>query len=56
MIGKKVIISGMIIEVISDDEESWECRNISMKETEYIKKAVLKYAIKLGKAEVVTEQ
>ena len=55
MIGKKVIISGMAIEIISDDDERWECRNITTKETVFIKKAVLKNAIKLGKAEVISE-
>ncbi len=56
MIGKKVIISGMAIEIISDDEERWECSNITTKETVFIKKSVLKNAIKLGKAEVIKKQ
>ena len=55
MIGKKVMISGMAIEVISDDDERWECRNITTKEIIFIKKSVLKNAIKLGKAEVIEE-
>ena len=53
MIGKKVMISGMAIEVISDDDEQWECRNITTKEIIFIKKSVLKNAIKLGKAEII---
>ena len=55
MIGKKIMISGMVIEVISDNDEKWECRNITTKEIIFIKKSVLKNAIKLGKAEVVSE-
>jgi hypothetical protein len=55
MIGKKVIISGMAIEIIADDDERWVCRNITTKETVFIKKSVLKDAIKLAKAEVISE-
>ena len=55
MIGKKVIISGMAIEIISDDDERWECRNVTTKETVFIKKSILKNAIKLGKAEVTSD-
>ena len=54
MIGKKIIISGMDLEIISDDSERWECRNITTKETVFIKKSVLEDAIKLGKAEVIS--
>lgn len=55
MIGKKIIISGMAIEVVADNDDMWECRNITTKETVFIKKPVLKDAIKLGKAEVISE-
>lgn len=55
MIGKKVVISGMPIEIISDDDESWGCRNIRTQKTVFIKKSVLEGAIKLGKAEVISE-
>jgi hypothetical protein len=55
MIGKKIIISGMTIEVVSDVGESWETRNITTRETVFFKKSVLENAIKLGKAEVVQE-
>ena len=54
MIGKKIMISGMTIEIISDNDERWECRNITTKEIIFIKKSVLKDAIKLGKAEVLS--
>lgn len=55
MIGKKIMISGMAIEIISDDGERWETRNITTRETVFINKLVLKNAIKLGKAEVISE-
>ena len=53
MIGKKFMISGMAIEIISDDGERWETRNITTKETVFIDKSVLQKAIKLGKAEEI---
>jgi len=51
MIGKKLMISGMTIEIISDDSERWETRNITTKEIVFFDKLVLLNAIKLGKAE-----
>jgi hypothetical protein len=54
MIGKKIVISGMTIEVIAEDEERWECRNMTTKETVLMKKSVIENAIKLGKAEVIS--
>jgi len=51
MIGKKFVISGMVIEIISDDGDRWEVLNITTKETVYFNKVFLKDAIKLGKAE-----
>lgn len=54
-IGKKFIISGMIIEIVSDDSDRWETCNITTKETVFMNKIVLQNAIKLGKAEDVTE-
>ena len=56
LIGKTVMISGMIIEIISDDGDSWKTRNITTNEIVFMKKAVLQNAIKLGKAEEVSEQ
>ena len=53
MTGKKIMISGMTIEVISGDGERWVCRNITTKKTVFFKKQVLETAIKLGKAEVI---
>ncbi|NNG14665.1 MAG: hypothetical protein HKM22_05845 [Gammaproteobacteria bacterium] len=54
MIGKKFMISGMVIEIISDDNETWETRNITTKETVFFNKSVLEGAIKLGKAEEIS--
>ena len=54
-IGTKIIISGMRIEVVSDDGERWETRNVTTKETVFFDKSVLLNAIKLGKAEEVVE-
>ena len=55
MIGKKFMISGMAIEIVSDDGERWETRNITTKETVFINKVVLHNAIKLGKAEEISQ-
>ena len=55
MIGKKFMISGMVIEIVSDDGDRWETRNITTKETIFMNKIVLQNAIKLGKADEVTE-
>ena len=55
MIGKKYMVSGMAIEIISDDGERWEARNITTKETVFIDKSVLQNAITLGKAEEVMD-
>ena len=53
--GKKFIISGMTIEIISDAGERWETRNITTGEIVFFEKLVLINAIKLGKAEEVLE-
>jgi len=54
MIGKKFEIRGMVIEIISDDGDSWKTRNITTKETDLINKQVLQNAIRLGKAKEVS--
>ena len=54
MIGKKIILTGMNIEIVSDAGDRWEARNATTKETVFIDKLVLKNAIKLGKAEIVS--
>ncbi len=54
-IGKKFMISGMTIEIVSDDGERWETRNITTREIVFFDKLVLLNAIKLGKAEEIVE-
>lgn len=54
MIGKTFMISGMVIEIISDDGERWETRNTTTKETVFFDKSVFDRAIKLGKAEEIS--
>ena len=56
MIGKKIMISGMVIEIISDDGDRWETRNTTTNETVFMKKSVLQSAIRLGKAEEISDQ
>ena len=55
MIGKKFVISGMVIEIISDDSDRWKTLNITTKETVFFDKVFLKDAIKLGKAEETSD-
>lgn len=55
MIGRKFFISGMAIEIIADDGESWETRNTTTGQIVYMDKAVLERAVKLGKAEEIFE-
>ena len=45
----------MTIEIISDDGDKWITRNITTKKIVPFNKAVLKNAIKLGKAEEISE-
>ena len=54
LIGKTFVISGMSIEIVSDDDERYETRNITTKETIFFNKSVLQNAIKLGKAEEIS--
>ncbi|MCP5413373.1 MAG: hypothetical protein H6961_01945 [Chromatiaceae bacterium] len=56
MIGKKIRIAGMLIEIVSDDGENWSCRNVTMGEPLVMKKALIEKAIKLGQAEVVSNE
>jgi hypothetical protein len=53
LIGKRIVIAGMTIEVIAEDGERYETRNITTHETVFFNKPVLQNAIKLGKAEEV---
>ena len=54
MIGKKYKISGMTIEIISDDGERWKTHNVTTNEIIYFDKSTLEKAIKLGKTEELT--
>ena len=56
MIGKKFMISGMAIEIVSDDGERWQTQNITTKQTVFFNKLILQNAIKLGKAEEISKQ
>jgi len=53
MIGKQYNVSGMTIEIISDDGERWKTYNVTTNEIIYFDKSTLEKAIKLGKAEEV---
>jgi len=55
MIGKKFIISGMTLEIVSDAGEQWETLNVTTKETVLMNKIVLQNAVKLAKTGEVTE-
>lgn len=53
MIGKKFMISGMLIEIVSENDNKWETRNLTTNEVVYFDKDVLDKAIRLGKAEEI---
>jgi hypothetical protein len=53
-IGKQYIISGMTIEIIADNGDSWMTRNLTTRQTVAISKSELDTAIRLGKAEAVS--
>jgi len=55
MIGKTYSISGMTIEIIDEDGDKWKTHNITTDEIIYFDKSTLEQAIKLGKAEELTE-
>lgn len=55
MIGKKFAISGMTIEVIAEQDEKWQVRNLTTQETLWFDKKVLDNAVKLGKAEEIVD-
>lgn len=54
MIGKKFMIAGMVIEIVSDKEDRWEARNITTHEIVFFDKSVLEKSIRLGKAEEIS--
>lgn len=53
MIGKKFIISGMLMEVVAEEGEQWQLRNHTTNQTILMDKAFLEKSIKLSKAEEV---
>lgn len=48
MIGKKLEISGMIVEITSEKGEKWLTRNLTTGQQVYFEKTQLENAIKLG--------
>ena len=53
--GKLLVISGMTIQVIAEVSDSWKTRNVTTDEIVYFDKHALEQAIKLGKAEEVSD-
>ena len=53
VIGKRYMISGMVIEVVADDGDRWKSKNITTGEIVYFDKKMIQQAIKLGKVEEV---
>lgn len=54
LIGKKIWISGMTIEIIEVKNDQYECRNITTQQLLTMKKETVIRAIKLGKAEIIS--
>jgi len=52
-VGNKLLISGMVITIVSDEGDRWLTQNVTTKEKVFFNKSVLENAIKLGKAEKV---
>ena len=55
MIGKKITISGMVLEIVSDAGERWETLNTTTRETIFMEKTVLQNALRLAMAEVISD-
>jgi len=56
MVGNTLLISGMLITILSDEGDSWLTQNVTTKDKVFFKKSVLEDAIKLGKAENVSDK
>lgn len=56
LIGRKFSIAGMAIEIVAEDGDRWETRNLTTHETIHFDKAMLERAIKLGKAEPLDDE
>ena len=47
------MIAGMRIEIMSDEGDKWQTRNLTTNESVLFDKSVLEKAVKLGKAEEI---
>jgi hypothetical protein len=53
LVGKRFAISGMTIEVLSDQGDKYQVRNVTTRDILEMDKTMLVNAIKLGKAEQI---
>lgn len=53
MFGKKFSITGMTLEVVSDEGDKWKLRNVTTNEIILMDKSVLDKSIRLGQAEEI---
>jgi len=56
IIGKTYLVSGMKLEILAEDGDTWQTRNITTGEMVLFDKAVLERAIRLGMAEELIHQ
>ena len=56
MIGTTIEIAGMVIQILSDEGDSWRCLNLTTREALVMKKAAIDKAIRLGQAQVVSRE
>ena len=54
LVGKRFAISGMTIEVLSDQGDKYQVRNVTTRDVLEMDKTMLVKAIKLGKAEQIS--
>lgn len=55
LIGRTFSIAGMAIEIVADVGDQWQTRNLTTQDTVLFDKATLERAIRLGKAEEITD-
>lgn len=53
MLGQRLVISGMTIEIIADRQDQWQLRNLTTGQTLLMAKDTLDNALRLGKAEPI---
>jgi hypothetical protein len=46
----------MILDILADAGERWECRNTTTRETVFMDKSVIDRAVRLGKAELSDDE